>query len=83
MSIAIKVWAFGDCEPPDGKGHNTDAPPHWFEEEPDLAAELYGLEIGEGEHRIYVLDDEGQKHEFPVKVQLELHARVGEPRRCT
>jgi len=80
MSTAVKVWARDEPKPEGNVAHYTGAPPNWFKEEPKYAAELYGLERGEGAYTINVLDDEGAHYEFKVKVRLELQAIVGPPR---
>lgn len=89
MSRAVKVWASDENRPSGDKLSNlTTAPKNWFREEPAYVAELYGLErgliaqmygvplAGLNEFHVFVEDDLGGTHEFGVKVQHELVARV-------
>jgi hypothetical protein len=76
VNLAVKIWAEDEPKPEGGKAHNTGAPPNWFKEDPEYAAELYGLERGLGEYKVTVLDDDGSTHKFTVKVHQQLVARV-------
>lgn len=77
--VAVKVWLAGEAEPPDGHGHTTKAPPHWFEEDPRYAAELYGLEKGPGDYRVRIRDNRGALLEFQVSVGHVPQATVRDP----
>lgn len=80
MSLAMKIWCPDDEPVPEGLTNLTTAPPNWFREDPEYAAELYGLERGAPkgsvEYRVHVLDTQGQLHVFQVKVGLQLEANV-------
>ncbi len=83
MSVAAKVWGPGEQEPPDGVlTHLTSAPPNWFREDPEYAAELYALERGIGdrcmpdEYQVLVRDTDGALHAFAVRPRMELHVSV-------
>jgi len=92
MSLAVKVWCPADEPEPSGlfnKASCPDAPPSWFKEWPEVAAELYALERAsfvvkkdgsQGRTRfsniIHVLDDAGQLHKFKGQAGMELVAHI-------
>lgn len=81
MILAAKVWTSKEPEPEGlfNKAMCPAAPPNWFREDPEYAAELFGLELGVGDHTVNVLDTAGVHHRYDVSVAREIHARV----RCT
>lgn len=81
--IATKVWCPADEAEPEGlfnKASCPEAPPNWFREEPEVAAELYAMERHSGRHQteyeVLVRCDQGKLHKFTVKVGYELTAHV-------
>lgn len=88
MPTTQKVWSPDDEAEPEGLSNLKSAPPNWFREEPQYAAELYGLERGNPNHgsvrggspsktyRVHVLDDSGTLHKFNVKVAWTIVAQV-------
>lgn len=78
MAVCVKVWS-PDTEPrPRGlfnKSTCPKAPPHWFKEEPEYAAELFGLETRKS-GRVHVLDSDGRLHMFEVEVGVIIDAKV-------
>jgi hypothetical protein len=90
MSLCVKIWASDEARPEGDKLSNlTSAPPNWFHEELDYAVELYGLErhlldtqrgVPEAKrpkrYEVFVLDDEGNTHEFTANVATKYVVRV-------
>lgn len=83
MNIAAKVWAYDEPEPEGlfNKATCPEAPPNWFREEPEYAAELYALERGTHRgartaYKINVLDEDGKLHRFEVEVAWQPNAIV-------
>ncbi len=84
MTTAVKVWCPAIENEPDRLFNQEtcpEAPPHWFEEEPKDAAELYGLELFMMDRQrtvwtIHVLDNAGMTHLFRVTVNREIGASV-------
>lgn len=79
MIRAVKVWCPRDEFEPEGlfnKATCPDTPDQWFAEDPEYAAQLYGITRGEGDYEIHVLDSDGVLHRFNTRVRRELNAYV-------
>lgn len=80
MTIATKVWCPALEPQPKGLFNRSTcphAPPGWFREEPEYAAELYALELGgEAERVIQVVDTIGAVFTFKVSTKREIRATV-------
>lgn len=73
----VKIWSHGAAKP-DGlfnKHECPDAPENWFREEPKLAAELFGLELGKT-CKVYTQDEAGKIKVFQVVVSQQVNAVV-------
>ena len=75
MVLTEKVWCPTQEPMPEGLFNTTscpEAPPHWFRECPELAAELYALEIHKGKseetYHVAVLDSTAARHTFTVRI---------------
>jgi len=78
MATCVKIWD-PDREPkPEGLFNRKtcpEAPPRWFEEEPEYAAELFGLETKRN-GTLKIIDANGETHEIRVEVSREFHAET-------
>lgn len=87
--VADKIWASDEVMPSGDQAHNQKAPPNWFHEHVEYAAELYGLERGlpenvsDKEYTIFVIDNEGGSHTFAVRVRRQLVAYATKSHRST
>lgn len=78
MAVCAKIWDPDREREPHGLFNQEtcpEAPPRWFEEEPEYAAELFGMETKRS-GTLSVLDTEGRLHRIRVEVSRELHAEA-------
>ena len=90
MSLTSKIWRTGRKEPEGDQMHDLSGaeasrlctPSDWFKEEPQTAAELYGLELGipkdldDITYRILVRDTDGILHVFRMHVTRTIEANA-------